>query len=312
MQPLRRLALLPLAALALTLAPALAYAADPLRFVPKEASSVVHIDVAGALGQNLVKLARKDLLDLAGATRDIQNLKRDVGFDVMTGLATVTFAGTDKAARKSDESLLVLGFRGPAPDAGKLASYYAKRAGTSPKTASHEGYTVHVIGPDSWLVFADGHALVGDKGLVASALSALKAGRPSLKPTLASALPATAARKHAWGAAVGSADLGGVLGRSDPRLKALRAMAFSLDLTRGLELDVAATFPDAASAEAMRAEIVQDLKNIAAEQDVKELGLDAVIGGLSASASGAVLKFRAAITGALATKLTNALQTMLQ
>jgi hypothetical protein len=312
MQPLHRLALLPVAALVLLLTPALALSADPLRFVPKEASSVVHIDVAGALGQSLVKVARKDLLDLAGATRDIQNLKRDVGFDVMTGLATVTFAGTDKAARKSDESLLVLGFRGPAPDAAKLATYYAKRAGTTPKTTTHEGYAVHVIGPDSWLAFADGHALVGDKGLVASALSALKAGRPSLKPALASALPATAARKHAWGAAVGSANLGGVLGRSDPRLKSLRALAFSLDLSRGLELDVAATFPDAGSAEAMRAEIVQDLKNIAAEQDVKELGLDAVIGGLSASASGAVLKFRAAITGALATKLTSALQTMLQ
>ncbi len=310
MPHLRPTALLSLAALVLTVAHA--RAADPLRFVPKEASAVVHVDVAGALAQTLVKVTRRELLDLAGATRAVQDLKRDVGLDVFTGLASVTFAGTDKAARKSDESLIVLGFRGTTPDVTKLALYYAKRSKTTPRTATHEGYTVHVIGADSWLALVEGHALVGDKALVGSALSALKAGRPALKPALASALPAAAARKHAWGAAVGSADLGGVLGRSDPRLKALRAMAFSLDLARGLELDVAATFPDAAGAEAMRAEIMRDLRNIAAEQDVKDLGLDAVIGGLTATASGPVLKFRAAITGALATKLTDALKSLLQ
>lgn len=305
MPHLHRLSLAPLATLALTLALSAAHAADPLRFVPKEASSVVHIDVAGSLTQNLVKATRKDLLDLAGATREIQELKRDVGLDVFTGLATVTFAGTDKAARRPDESFLVLGFKGAAPDAGKLATYYARRSRTAAKTTTHEGYSVHVIGPDSWLAFVEGHAIVGDKALVASALSALKAGRPGMKPALAAALPAAATRKHAWGAAVGSADLGGVLGRQYPRLKDLRAMAFSLDLSRGFELDVAATFPDAAAAQAMSAEIMTDLRNIASEREVRD-------GGLSATASGAVLKFRASITGALATKLTETLKSLLQ
>lgn len=287
-------------------------AADPLRFVPKEATSLVHLDLAGALAQNLVKITRRELLDLTGAQRELNALKREAGLDVDTGLSTVTFAGTDKAARSSQDSLVILGFRGTPPDAARLAAYYAKRGGTTPRAMPHAGQTVHVIGPDSWFALVDGHALVGDQALVASAMAAAKSGRSAISAALSAVLPPASARRHAWGAAIGSGDLGRLLGRTDPRLKELKTASFTLDLARGLELDVTATLADAPRAEAARAEIAKTFRDIASSPELRELGLEGLSGALSASATGPTLKVRIAITGALATKVSEAVKSLLQ
>ncbi len=271
-----------------------------LSFVPKSASSLLVLDVKGAASNPFIKGLRKELIDLAGAGRDVARLKREAGVDVFADIDRIVYAGTDKAVRKAGDSVLILAGRF---DTAKLAAFYAKRGDTAPTQESWKGHDVHVIGASSWLVVKDGHAIVGTKDLVMEALEARASGAKLPGGALAGALPAAGLRKHAWGAIVGSGDLQKVLGKGFGAFKGVKEAGFGLDLSSGLSLTVAGLFPDAAASGKAEAEVAETVKGFASDPEVAELGLSALFDAFAATRSGQRLELKVALPAAKATEL---------
>jgi len=280
-----------------------------LSFVPKSASALLVVDVKDTAGKGFVKALRDELLDLAGVARDVKLLKRDAGVNAFGDLTTVMYAGTDKAVRKSSESVLVIGGKF---EAAKLASYYAKRAKTAVAKDTWKGQEVYVVGANSWLVVADGYAVVGTKSLVIEALDAHASGQKTVSGALGAALPASALRRGAWGGIVGTGDLQKILGKTFGAFKGVTEAGFSLDVSKGLSLLVSGTFSDASSSTTAETAVTTEFKGFLADPEVKELGLDALLAGFSTKRDGKKLDLRLNLDVAAVTKLTEDLKALFE
>jgi hypothetical protein len=286
-----------------------AHAGDPngaLRFVPASASTLLVVDVAGTVNQPFVKAMRKEILDLAGAARDVQKLKRDAGVDVFADVQTMIYAGTDKAVRKSGDSLIIVGGKF---DEARLAAFYAKRGKAEAKAQTHDGRQVWHIGGDSWLAVVDGHALIGDKDLVKEAL---KPGNAGPAGALAAALPPASGRRGVWGAIVGSGDLQKILGKAFGALKNVKSAHFTLSFAGGIALAATGTFADAGAAQTAAKAIAGELDGFRKDPELKELGLDPVFDGFQATPSGTALTLKLNLTAAVTAELSKSLKSLFE
>lgn len=277
-----------------------AHAADPnpgLRFVPSSASSLVVIDVRATVGQPFVKELRKEIIDLAGATRDVQKLKREAGVDIFADVTSLIYAGTDKAVRKSNDSLLIVTGKF---DAAKLATFYAKRGKADARSETHEGREVWSIGTDSWLATVDGHALIGAKSLVKEAL---KAGAQGPAGALRDALPAEGQRRGVWGAIVGSSDLEKLLGKAFAPFKGVKSASFGLDLRAGILLEVSGQFADAGGASAAAKAIAAEIDAFRKDPELKDLGIEPVFAAVDAKSNAKTLQLKLNLGAAMTAEL---------
>lgn len=263
-----------------------------LAWLPDGTTTVVVFDLEGARATPFFKDVQKQIIDLAGVGKDLAAMKRE-GLDVMASVKTMAYAGPDEMVRKAGRSLVVL--EGDF-DQAKIKSYYEKKSKAALTEKASPAGAWFAVGADKGIAFQGTFAVYGDAGLVEKALAAKKANKPKL-PELVTKMKSG---KHAFGVISGSESLKKILGKDFGDLKDVKQAGMTLDFSGGLKVSIVGNFPDAAKASAVAKAIKSRLTEVAADPELKEIGLDGALAKVVAVSVGTEVKVDLNLDGAAA------------
>lgn len=267
-----------------------------MQWVPADATTLVAFDLEGAKKAEFFREIQKPLIDLTGHGRDIAQMKRD-GIDVLSTVKSVVFAGPEGALKKKTESVVVL--EGTF-DQAKIRAFYEKKD-KRPLTEKKSPLGAYFeLGSGSFVMF-DGNFLVfGTKGYFPSALAARQAKGAAKATRIAALLSRVKASKHGFGIIAGSAVLKKFLGKSFGPVQDVKEAALALDFSSGLSLSLIGVFPSAAKASEVARSIDGEVKKLAVDPELKEVGLEQALTRVVTKSSGAELTIALALDAAAA------------
>lgn len=275
-----------------------------LAWVPGDATTLVAFDLEGAKKAEFFRDIQKQLIDLTGYGRDIAQMKRD-GIDVMNSVKTVVFAGPDAALKKKTESVIILE---GSFDQAKIKAFYEKKdkRPLTEKTSPIGPYLE--LGSGSFVMF-DGNFLVfGTKGYFPSALAARQMKGGAKLTRIAALLGRVKSSKHGFGIIAGSDVLKKFLGKNFGAMKDVKEAALALDFSSGLSLSIIGVFPSAAKASEVAKVVEGEVKKLATDPELKEVGLEDALNKVQTRASGAELTIALALEGASAKAFASSLK----
>ena len=133
-----------------------------LNWVPAEVSTLIAFDLEGARTTPFFKELQKEIIDLPGYGRDLAQMKREAGLDVIASVKTIVYAGPDDVIKKAKQSLVIL--EGTF-DQAKIKDYYSKKSkvALTEKTSAVGPY--FEIGEGACVAFVGNYAVFGSKSL---------------------------------------------------------------------------------------------------------------------------------------------------
>ena len=253
-----------------------------LAFLPADISTLIVVDLEATRQTSFFQGLQSQVIDLTGYTRELKQFKREAGFDIMTNVKTVVYAGPEDMIKKAKQSMLVL--EGTF-DIAKLKAYYAKKS-KSPiveKTGPLGTYFEIAHGKTAFGVFGD-FAVYGTKDLFEKAIAAKKAGGGQTK--LGALLGRMKAGRDGFGVIAGSSTLKKFLGKSFAGVKDVRTAGLTFDFTGGCNIKIVGSFGDGGAASTAAEAIKKEIGKLAADPEFKEAGLGTALGKVQATASG--------------------------
>jgi hypothetical protein len=276
-----------------------------LNWIPTEVSMLVAVDLEGARATAFFKDLQKEIIDLTGYGRDIAQMKREAGLDVMSSVKSVLYAGPDDVIRKAKQSLVVLE---GSFDQAKIREYYEKKSNlplvekTSPVGPYFE------IGGDACVAFNGDYAVFGSKALFEKALAARAANEGGKKAKVASLVGRFKGSRHGFGVIAGSAQLQKFLGKDFAAVQDVRGAALGLDFSSGFGLRIVGLFADAGKASSVAQSVRTELAELLADPELKELGIDGALSQVAATSSGSEVKIELALDASGASSFAKSLK----
>lgn len=304
----RNLALVALLAAAVS-APARANGYDgALQWIPAEVSTLVAFDLEGARTTPFFKELQKEIIDLTGYGRDLAQMKREAGLDVMASVKTVIYAGPDEVVRKAKQSLVIL--EGTF-DQQKIKDYYTKKSSV-PLTEKRSPLGPYFeLGDSACVMFKDGFAVFGSKELFDKALAARASNAGGKGAKVAALVSRFKTSKHGFGVIAGSTQLKKILGKDFGEVQDVKGAAMGFDFSKGFGLKIVGIFADAGKASSVASSIKNELASLAADPEIKELGIDGALSRVATSTSGAEVAIELALDGAGAQSFAKSLKELL-
>lgn len=290
--------------------PAVAQARDldgALQFLPDSVSTVVVVDLESTRGTAFFKDLKKQLVDMTGYSRDINQLKKEADFDILENAKLVMYAGPDEVIKKAKESLLVV--EGTF-DATKIKDFFAKKSKVPVVEKQGAGGTYYAIGDSSAMAFRGNFAIFGSTAMFEKAMAAKAAG--GAKTKVAGLVSRFKNAKSGFGVISGSAQLRKFLGKNFDDVQDVKSAGMSFDFSKGFALQIVGVFADAGKASAVAASIKKELAEAAADPEYKEAGLDTALGKVTTKASGAEVQMDVSLEGAAAKELATSLKELFE
>lgn len=268
-----------------------------LGWIPAEISTLVAIDLEGARKTAFFKELQKEIVDLTGYGRDMAQMKREAGLDVMASVKTIVYAGPDEVIKKAKQSLIIL--EGDF-DQAKIKEYYEKKSKVPLTEKAHALGAYFEIGGDSCVIFSDGFAVFGSKALFDKALAAKRANEGGKNAKVAALVQRMKGARHGFGVIAGSAQLKKFLGKDFGDVQDVKSAAMALDFSSGFGLEIIGVFADQAKASSVASSVTSELAELAADPEMKEIGLEGPLSKVKATAVGSEVKIALALdaTGA--------------
>jgi len=242
-----------------------------LAFLPADVSTVVAIDIESTRGTNFFKDMQKELVDLSGYGREMAQLKKDTGIDVMADAKLVVYAGPDELIKKAKESLVIVeGSFDPA----KLKDFLAKKSKLPVVEKQGAGGTYYAVGDKAAFAFRGTFAVYGSTALFDKAIAAQAAGGGKTK--VQALVNRFKGATNGFAVVGGSGQLKKFLGKSFGDVQDVKSAGITFDFTKGVAIQVVGIFADAGKASAVAASLEKDLKKTAADPEYQEVGLDKV------------------------------------
>lgn len=291
-------------------APAVASARDldgALAFVPDNASTVVVVDLEATRGTPFFKDLQQQLIDLTGYSRDLKQMKKEAGFDVLADAKLVLYAGPDEVVKRAKESLLVIEGKF---DETKIKDYFAKKSKVPVTEKTGAGGKYYAIGDTSAMAFRGNFAIFGSTAMFDKALAAKAAG--GSKNKVSSLVARFKGAKNGFGVIAGSAQLRKFLGKKFDDVQDVKGAGMSFDFTKGFALQIVGVFADAGKASTVAKSISTELKSLATDPDYKEAGLDTALGKVTTKTAGAEVLMDLALDGAAAKSLSASLKELFE
>jgi len=298
------------AALVLTATTTSALAKDldgALKYLPENVSTVVAIDLESTRGTAFFKDLQKELIDLTGYARDLNQMKKEAGFDVLANAKLVIYAGPDEVIKKAKESLLIV--EGTF-DATKIKDFFAKKSKVPVTEATGPGGTYYLIGDSSAMAFHGTFAVFGSKAMFDAAMAAKAAGGKKTK--VSTLVGRFKAAKGGFAVIGGSAQLRKFLGKDFGDVQDVKSAGITFDFSKGLNLQIVGIFGDAAKATTVAKSIEKDLSQMATEPDYKEVGLDTALARVATKAAGAEVTMDLVLDPAAAKQLSSSLKELFE
>jgi len=266
-----------------------------LQWIPAEVSTLVAFDLEGARATPFFRELQKELVDLTGYGRDLAQMKREAGLDVMASVKTVVYAGPDEVVRKAKQSLVIL--EGTF-DQQKIKDYYTKKSSVplTEKTSPLGPY--FEIGDSACVMFKDDFAVFGSKELFDKALAARGANAGGKSAKVASLVTRFKASKHGFGVISGSAQLKKILGKGFGEVQDVKGAAMGFDFSKGFGLKIVGVFADATKATSVATSVKTELAELAADPELKELGIDGALSQVATTATGSEVAIELALDSA--------------
>lgn len=304
----RNLALVAVLAAAAS-APARANAFDgALQWIPAEISTLVAFDLEGARATPFFMELQKEIVDLTGYGRDLAQMKREAGLDVMASVKTVVYAGPDEVVRKAKQSLVIL--EGTF-DQQKIKDYYTKKSSVPLTEKASPLGPYFELGDSACVMFKDGFAVFGSRDLFEKALAARASNSGGKAAKVASLVTRFKASKHGFGVIAGSTQLKKILGKDFGEVQDVKGAAMGFDFSKGFGLKIVGIFPDAGKASSVATSIKSEIASLAADPELKELGIDGALGQVATTSSGAEVAIELALDGAAAQSFAKTLKELL-
>ncbi len=268
-----------------------------LGWIPAEVSTLIAIDLDGARKTSFFKELQKEIIDLTGYGRDMAQMKREAGLDVMASVKTIVYAGPDEVIKKAKQSLIIL--EGEF-DQAKIKEYYEKKSKVPLAEKTHALGPYFEIGGDSCVIFHGGFAVFGNKALFDKALAAKKANEGGKNAKVNALVQRMKGSKHGFGVIAGSAQLKKFLGKDFGEVQDVTSAALGFDFSTGFGLEIIGVFPNAAKATSVAGSVTEELNALAADPEMKEIGLEEPLSKVKATAVGSEVKIALALdaTGA--------------
>jgi len=287
-------------------APASAKDYDPsLNWIPAEISTLIAIDLEGARTTPFFKDVQKEIIDLTGYGRDIAQMKREAGLDVMATVKTIVYAGPDDVIRKAKQSLVIL--EGTF-DQAKIKAYYAKKSKLPLREKTSTIGPYFDVGEDACVAFNGNLAIFGSKALFEKALAARVANQGGKKAKVASLVARMKGSRHGFGVITGSSQLKRILGKELGEVQDVRSAAMSFDFSKGFGVAVIGVFGDAGKASTVAQSVRSELAELAADPEIKEIGIDQALNRVATTTSGAEVRLELALDGPGASNLAKGLK----
>lgn len=279
-----------------------------LDWIPAEVSSLVAVDLEGARATPFFKELQKELIDLTGYGRDIAQMKREAGLDVMASVKTIVYAGPDDAVRKAKQSLVIL--EGTF-DQAKIKDYYAKKSKLPLTEKASPVGPYFQIGDDACVAFNGNFAIFGSKKLFESALAAKQAHQGGKNAKVAALVARFKGAKHGFGVITGSTQLKKILGKDFGSVQDVKGAAMTFDFTAGFGLKIVGVFADAGKATSVKTSVDKELKELAADPEMKETGIDVALNKVQTGTSGGEVKIDLTLDAAGASAFAKSLKQLL-
>jgi len=262
-----------------------------LQWVPSDATTLVAFDLEGARKADFFKDLQKQLIDLTGYGRDIAQMKRE-GIDVLTQVKSIVFAGPEEALKKSTQSVII--FEG-AFDQAKIRAFYEKKDKRPLSEKASPIGPYFELGSGSFVMFDKNFLVFGTKNYFPDALAARQA-RSSVKSVrIAGLLARVKGSKHGFGIIASSDLLKKFLGKNFGPVKDMKEAALTLDFSTGFGLSLIGVFPSAAKAGEVARAVEAEVKKLAGDPELKEVGLEDALQKVSTKTSGAELTIALAL-----------------
>jgi len=278
-----------------------------LQYLPESVSTLVAVDLEASRTTPFFKDLQKELIDLTGYARDIAQMKKEAGFDVMANAKLVIYAGPDEVIKKAKESLLIVeGTFDPA----KIKDFFTKKSKVPVTEHKGAGGTYYLIGDSSAMAFHGNFAIFGSKAMFESALAAKAAGGKKTK--VAALVGRFKGAKGGFAVITGSAQLKKFLGKDFDDVQDVKSAGMTFDFSKGFALEIVGVFADAGKAGAVAKSIQTDLSKMAGEPDYKEVGLDTALGKIQTKAAGTEVQMKLELEGAAAKELSSSLKELFE
>ena len=276
-----------------------------LNWIPAEVSTVIAIDLEGARTTPFFKELQKEIIDLTGYGRDIAQMKREAGLDVMASVKTIVYAGPDDVIRKAKQSLVIL--EGTF-DQAKIKDYYSKKSkvALTEKTSAVGPY--FEIGEGACVAFVGNYAVFGSKSLFEASLAARSANQGGKNAKVAALVARFKGSKHGFGVITGSTQLKKFLGKDFGQVQDVKGAAMGFDCSSGFGLKIIGLFADAGKASSVATSVKAEISELAADPELKEIGIDDELVKVTTVASGAEVKIELALDPAGASSFAKSLK----
>ena len=276
-----------------------------LNWVPAEVSTLIAIDLEGARTTPFFKELQKEIIDLTGYGRDLAQMKREAGLDVIASVKTIVYAGPDDVIKKAKQSLVIL--EGTF-DQAKIKDYYAKKSKVplTEKTSAIGPY--FEIGDGACVAFKDNFAVFGSKSLFESALAARAANQGGKNAKVASLVARFKGSKHGFGVISGSTQLKKFLGKDFGQIQDVKGAAMGFDFSGGFNLKIVGLFGDGGKATSVATSVKSELAELVADPELKEIGIDDELAKVTAVAAGSEVKIELTLDGAGASAFAKSLK----
>jgi len=276
-----------------------------LNWIPAEVSTLIAIDLEGARTTPFFKELQKEIIDLTGYGRDITQMKREAGLDIMASVKTIVYAGPDDVIKKAKQSLVIL--EGTF-DQVKIKDYYSKKSkvALTEKTSAIGAY--FEIGDGACVAFNGSYAVFGSKTLFESALKARAANQGGKGAKVAALVARFKSSKHGFGVITGSTQLKKFLGKDFGQVQDVKGAAMGFDFSGGFGLKIVGLFADAGKASSVATSVKREITEFAADPELKEIGIDDELNKVTTVASGAEVKIELALDAAGASSFAKSLK----
>ena len=278
-----------------------------LKYLPESVSTVVAVDLEATRGTAFFKALQKELIDLTGYSRDIAQMKREAGFDVLANAKLIVYAGPDEVVKKAKESLVIV--EGTFDEA-KIKDFFTKKSKVPVTESKGPSGTYYMIGDSSAMAFQGSFFVFGSKSLFDQAMAAKAAGGKSTK--VASLVGRVKATKGGFAVIGGSTQLRKILGKDFGEVQDVKAAIVSFDFAKGVALKIIGVFASADKASSVAKSIQGDLKEMSNEPDYKEAGLDTALAQVQTKASGSEVVMDLALDGTAAKDLSASLKELFE
>ena len=276
-----------------------------LQWIPADVSTLVAIDLEGARATPFFKELQKEIIDLTGYGRDIAQMKREAGLDVLASVKTIVYAGPDEVVRKAKQSLVIL--EGTF-DQQKIKDYYTKKSSVPLTEKSSPVGPYYQINDTACVAFNGGFAVFGSKDLFEKALAARVANQGGKSAKVASLVARFKASKHGFGVIAGSAQLKKVLGKDFGEVQDVKGAGLGFDFSKGFGLKIIGVFADPGKASSVAKSIKSELAELAADPEFKEIGIDGALSQVATSSSGPEVAIELALDSAGASSFAKSLK----